>query len=189
MLDIPEKEVLEDPELISKGHGDMTFDDLMNELEGKEKQGEDIYEGLYDTESAIKVIKKYQPPKVSYDAELTFDGNRSSASDSGLRSMPDDDLVSLTGFSDQFSEEDSDKTLHASADMPTHSDSLSHSHDLGVLLSRIDQLEDNLSKKVSEEIKSSVSSLVADSLKDQLPSLLAEALKATLPQMVKASVS
>ena len=188
VLESAEKEVVKEAELTFKSHGDLSFDDLMNELEEKEKRGEDIYEGLYDTESDIKVIKKYQPSKVSHDAEITFEGHGSS-SDSGLRSMPDDDLVSLTGFSDQLSEEDSDKTLHASADMPTHSDSLSHSHELGVLLSRIDQLEDNLSKKVSEEIKSSVPSLVADSLKDQLPSLLAEALKVALPQMVKTSVS
>ncbi|GJW80190.1 hypothetical protein Tco_0873012 [Tanacetum coccineum] len=181
VLDNTEKEVLKEPELFSLGHKDLTFDDLMTELEVKEKRGEDIYEGLYDTESEIKVIKKFQPSKVAIDAELTYAGNGSST-DSGLISMPDDDLVSITGFSDHFSEADSDETLKASADMPTHSNSLSHSHELGVLLSRIDQLEDNMSKKVSEELKSyiiqqTVKSSVSEAIEEEIPHVNAQALK------------
>ena len=48
-----------EPVLISLGHGDLTFDELMKELEGKNQDAENIAEGLYDTESEIKVIKRF----------------------------------------------------------------------------------------------------------------------------------
>ncbi|GKC52423.1 hypothetical protein Tco_1075168, partial [Tanacetum coccineum] len=62
---------------------------------------------------------------------------------SGLRSMPDDDLASISGFklqdsTDHIFEEGTD-TLHASADKPTQLDPLGHLHaELGTLNIKID---------------------------------------------------
>ncbi|GJZ47715.1 hypothetical protein Tco_0601547 [Tanacetum coccineum] len=76
--------------------------------------------------------------------------------------MPDDDLASMTGFETQNSadhvSEVGIETLHASADKPARSDSLSHLHEELCLLH------------------------------NKLPGLLADALKDTLPQSIKASI-
>ncbi|GKD45985.1 hypothetical protein Tco_1270630 [Tanacetum coccineum] len=113
-------------------------------------------------------------------------------SDYGLKSMPDDDLASLSGFETSNSNDEasqSDETLHASADVPTQSDPLGYlQEELHTLNTKVDQLESNISKKVTDDIQSSVPSLVADALKAHFLALLSEALKTTLPQMLKDSI-
>nr|GEY21072.1 hypothetical protein [Tanacetum cinerariifolium] len=97
--------------------------------------------------------------------------SRDGDSDSRLRSMLDDDLVSLTGFetpdsADDDSKEGNDETFYAFDDMPAQSDPLGHLHEeLSILNNKIDQLESNITKEVTDDIKSFVRSIVADSLK------------------------
>ncbi|GKA66111.1 hypothetical protein Tco_0765919 [Tanacetum coccineum] len=108
--------------------------------------------------------------------------------------MPDDDLVSLTGFetpdsADNDSQEGTAKTFNAFVDMPAQSDPLGHLHEeLRTLNTKVDQLESSISKKVTGDIQSSVRSIVADTLKENLLGLLSKALKNTLPQMIKDSI-
>ncbi|GJX36478.1 hypothetical protein Tco_0248035 [Tanacetum coccineum] len=109
----------------------------------------------------------------------------------GLRSMPDDDLVSLTGFEtpdsdDNDSQEGTAKTFNASTDMPAQSDLFDHLlEELRTLSTKVDQLESSISKKVTDDIQSFMPSIVVDALKANLHGLLSEALKNTLPHMIK----
>ncbi|GJU12034.1 retrovirus-related pol polyprotein from transposon TNT 1-94 [Tanacetum coccineum] len=101
------------------------------------------------------------------------DNKERDAPDSGLISMPDDDLVSLTGFDSQaLTDHDSKEgtvTFHASANMTAQSDPFCHLHEeMGILNTKIDQLERRISKKVVEDMKSFIPTIVADTLKEQL---------------------
>nr|GEW42848.1 hypothetical protein [Tanacetum cinerariifolium] len=125
----------------------------------------------------------------------TQDAEEGDASESlvGLRSMPDDDLSFISGFESQESDdhvsEEDYKTLNTSADKPALSDPIGQLHaDLGILNTKIDQLEISISKKVAEDMKSSIPVIVADTLKEHLPGPLSDALKDTLPQLVKDSI-
>ncbi|GJS04498.1 hypothetical protein Tco_0321006 [Tanacetum coccineum] len=98
----------------------------------------------------------------------------SDKTDSGLQSMPDDDLASLSGFEAEDSEDE---------------DPLGHlQEELRTLNTKIDQLESNISKKVTDDIQSSVPSLVANALKAHLLDLISGALKNILPQLLKDSI-
>ncbi|GJV41504.1 hypothetical protein Tco_1419944 [Tanacetum coccineum] len=158
---------------------DVTFDQIMDEIDQKDK-----------------------PSQPDDDTQITFLGAepynqinlRDGDSDSGLRYMPDDDLVSLTGFetldsADDDSKEGTGDTFYASADMPAQSDPLGHLHEeMHILDNKIDQLESSITKKVTDDIHSFLPLIVVDSLKENLHGLLSEALKNTLPQLIKDSI-
>ncbi|GKC05893.1 hypothetical protein Tco_0997503 [Tanacetum coccineum] len=75
-----------------------------------------------------------------------------------------------------------DYNLNASVDVPALSDPLSHLRkELHILSTKVDQLELNISMKVSEDIKSSVPLIVADFIKSQLRGFLSKAFKECLP--------
>ncbi|GJS50922.1 hypothetical protein Tco_0624284 [Tanacetum coccineum] len=131
---------------------DVTFEQIMDEIDQQNKAAQEKPESPYDTESEIKVIKRFKPRQSDDDAQITFlsvepyDQTKSrddaSDSDSGLRSMPNDDLVSLTGFA-----------------TPAKSDPLGHLHDeLRTLKPKVVQLESSISKAMADEIKSSIPS-------------------------------
>ncbi|GJR09135.1 hypothetical protein Tco_0791787 [Tanacetum coccineum] len=101
------------------------------------------------------------------EIDQTSKKDDSDETDSGLQSMPDDDLASLSGFEAEDSDDE---------------DPLGHLHEeLRTLNTKVDQLESSISKKVTNDIQSSVPSIVDDALKANLPGLLSEALKNTLP--------
>ncbi|GJY15709.1 retrovirus-related pol polyprotein from transposon TNT 1-94 [Tanacetum coccineum] len=155
-----------------------------------EKSAQEIVESPYDTESEIKIIKSYQAATISgllfihqsssYDQEdhdvidITLkDAEEGDASESlsGLRSMPDDDLDSMTGFETQDSAdhvfEVGIETLHASADKPAQSDPLGHLYEeLCLLHNKVNQLESNITKHVSDFIQSTVPKIVTNTLKE-----------------------
>ncbi|GKB95498.1 hypothetical protein Tco_0981635 [Tanacetum coccineum] len=122
--------------------------------------------------------------------------------ESRLHSMPNDDLVSLTGFEaadlvDEESQSDHqdiannlyttsaggfDGNLNAFASVLAQSDPLGHLRDkLQTLNTKVDQIESSISNKVSKKTQSYVASLVSDALKAHLPSFLLKALKESLP--------
>nr|GEU40048.1 hypothetical protein [Tanacetum cinerariifolium] len=81
------------------------------------------------------------------------------------------------------------KTFNASTDMPAQSDLLGYLfEEMRTLSTKVDQLETNISKKVTNDIQSSMPSIVANFLKENLSGLLSKALKNTLPQMIKDSI-
>ncbi|GJZ32052.1 hypothetical protein Tco_0577488 [Tanacetum coccineum] len=169
---------------------------IMDEVDSKTQGAQENAESPYDTESEIKTIKSYQAATISgslfihqsysYDQNKDVEEGDASESLSSLRSMPDDDLAFNSGFetrdsADHVSEEGTD-TLHASAGKSAQSDPLGHLHaEMGILNTKIDQLESSISKKVAEDMKSSVPVIVANTLKAQLPGLLSDALKDTFP--------
>ncbi|GKA43908.1 retrovirus-related pol polyprotein from transposon TNT 1-94, partial [Tanacetum coccineum] len=148
---------------------DVIFDQIMDEIDQKDKVAEKP-ENPFDTESEIKIIKTFQPSQPDDDTQITFMGAepynqkylKDGDSDSGLCSMPNDDLVSLTGFetpdsADDDSKEGTGETLCASADMPAQSDPFGHLHEVICILdNKIDQLESSITKKVTDDIHSSV---------------------------------
>ncbi|GKA56847.1 hypothetical protein Tco_0755919 [Tanacetum coccineum] len=112
---------------------------------------------------------------------------------SGLTSMPDDDLASMTGFETQDSadhvSEECTETLHAFADKPAQSDPLGHLYEeLCLLHNKVNQLESSITKHVSNFIQAIVPVIVTNTLKEQLPGLLSDALKDTLPQLIKDTI-
>ncbi|GJU88534.1 hypothetical protein Tco_1300957 [Tanacetum coccineum] len=79
------------------------------------------------------------------------------------KSMPDDDLPSLSGFeiaNSQDEDSQSDDTLHASVDVPAKSDPLGYlQEELCTLSTKVDNLKSTITKKVSEDIQYSVPSI------------------------------
>ncbi|GJS72785.1 hypothetical protein Tco_0705626 [Tanacetum coccineum] len=152
---------------------DVTFNQIMDEIDQKNKAVEKL-KSPFDTESEIKVIKRFQPSQSDDDAQITFLGtepyNQTKSTNGDFESdlcfMLDDDLVSLTGFetfdsADDKSKEGTGETFYASADMPAQSDPLGHLHEeLRILNNKIDQLESSITKKVTDDIQSSVPSIV-----------------------------
>ncbi|GJY02028.1 reverse transcriptase domain-containing protein [Tanacetum coccineum] len=144
-------------------------------------------------ESGLESIE--DPSQLVVDAQINFLGvepynqtkSRDGDSDSRLHSMPDYDLVFMTGFetpnpADDDSKEGTGETFYAFADMTAQSDPLGHLYEeLCILNNKIDQLESSITKKVTYDIQSFVPSIFADSLKENLPGLLSEALENTLP--------
>ncbi|GJT28708.1 hypothetical protein Tco_0908983 [Tanacetum coccineum] len=103
-----------------KSIGDVTFDQIMNEINQKNKAAQEKLESLYDTE---------------------------------LRSMPDDDPISLPGFetpnsADNDSREGTVETFNASTNMPAQSNPLGHIHEeLCTLNTKVDQFESTYPRK------------------------------------------
>nr|GEW86438.1 hypothetical protein [Tanacetum cinerariifolium] len=139
-----------------KSMRDVTFEQLIDEVDKQNQDAQEKTDSSFDTESKIKIIKSFKV--VNQDIEVH--SANTEETDSGLCFMPDDDIV--PALSDPFS--------HLQGDM--------HS-----LNTKVDQLESSISKSVADEIKSSIPSCVVDAIKEQLPGLITQALKACLPQI------
>ncbi|GJV04137.1 hypothetical protein Tco_1337706 [Tanacetum coccineum] len=129
-----------------------------------------------------------EPSYFKYDqSKSTMHGD--SDSGSGLRSMPDDNLASLTGFEtpdsfDDESKEGTTETFNAFADMPALSDTIGHlNEELRIVNTKIDQLESSVTKKVTDDIQSFMPSIVEDSLKENLPESIEEKLPVCAAQV------
>nr|GEZ20709.1 hypothetical protein [Tanacetum cinerariifolium] len=117
------------------------------------------------------------------------DDKERDASDSNLRSMPSDDLASLTDFETPDSDDetsisvtkehsadnlnvtsDGDVALpYAFAGVSALSDPFGRlQRELTTIYSKVDQMESQFTKRVSDELKSYVPSLIANTLKEQL---------------------
>ncbi|GKC84570.1 hypothetical protein Tco_1140287 [Tanacetum coccineum] len=155
--------------------GDVTFEQIMDEYDQTNKAAQEVPESPYDTESEIKIIKRFQICQADADAQITFLGSEpydmeidqtskkddSDETDFGLQSMPDDDLASLSGFQAEDSDDEA------------QSDPLGHLHEeLRTLNTKVDQLKSSISKKVTDDIQSFVPSIIDDALKANLPEKL-----------------
>ncbi|GJY86334.1 putative reverse transcriptase domain-containing protein [Tanacetum coccineum] len=102
--------------------GDVTFEQLIDEFDQQNMAAQEKPESLYDTESKIKVIKRFQLSQPDDDAQITF---------LGFETLEAANNDSQTGTADNF---------NASADMPAQSDSLGHLHEeLRTLNTKVDQ--------------------------------------------------
>ncbi|GJX13265.1 hypothetical protein Tco_0205023 [Tanacetum coccineum] len=166
---------------------------MVEEDDGVHSMKEPTFEQLINEVDKLKDAAK---EKLENDnvIDITPKGNEErEASEFGLCSMPDDDLVSLTGFNSQASidhnSEEGTTTFHAFADMTTQSDPLGHLHEeLGILNTKIDQLESSISKKVVEDMKSfiqdSIKSSVSESIAEELPQVDAQIQKNLQAQLL-----
>ncbi|GJZ59361.1 hypothetical protein Tco_0615177 [Tanacetum coccineum] len=170
---------------------EVTFKQIIDEVDSNTHGAQENTASPYDTESEIKIIKSYQVATISgslfihrsssYDQDKDAEEGDASGSLYGLRSIPDDDLASISGFETQDSADHVSKegteTLHASADKPAQSNPLGHLHaELGILNIKIDQLESSISKKVDEDMKASL-------IKDSIKSSVSESISEELPQV------
>ncbi|GKC60487.1 hypothetical protein Tco_1088085 [Tanacetum coccineum] len=141
---------------------DVTFDQIMDEIDQKNKDAEKV-ESPYDTKSKIIIIKSFQATTV-FGSLLIHQGSQRSASD-------DLDAIDITPKGDKEVDVSDSRlctaeTFHASADKPTQSNPLCHLHEeLCTLNMKVNQLESSITKQVIDAIHSSVPSLVADTLK------------------------
>ncbi|GJV43008.1 hypothetical protein Tco_1427544 [Tanacetum coccineum] len=167
-----------------------------------ESLNQTVDESPFDTESEIRVVKRFKP--ATDDEESLFTSKESDTKeDSELASIPDDEIGSPSAFQtsdtkeslsepklSKSKEKDADNVLdkladlQASADKP--SDSISHiKEEITSLSTKIGQMESNITNKVSEEIHSFVPVLITEALKQELSGLLTDALKTTLPALLK----
>ncbi|GJU44677.1 hypothetical protein Tco_1201943, partial [Tanacetum coccineum] len=121
---------------------EVTFERIMDEVDSKAHGAQENVESPYDTESKIKIIKSYQAATISgslfihqnssYDQEKDVEEGDASESLFGLRSMPNDDLASISGFKTQDSADHVSKegidTLHTFANNSSQSDPVGHLH-------------------------------------------------------------
>ncbi|GJX84307.1 hypothetical protein Tco_0335081 [Tanacetum coccineum] len=128
--------------------GGVTFKQIIDEIDQQNQTTQEKPKSPYDTESDIKIIKRFQPSQPDNDAQITF-------------WVPNHIIKQSQGM------EGTSETFYAFADMPAQSNPLGHLHEeLRILNTKIDQLESNITKKLTDHIQSSMSSIVADSLKE-----------------------
>nr|GEX48037.1 hypothetical protein [Tanacetum cinerariifolium] len=161
----------DDHELTSIGHA--TFEEL----------NEPVEESSYDTESEIKIIKRFRPLINDKEPELS-----ATEEDSRLASIPDDEVRSLFG-SETSAADDNNTELNASADKPSLSDPLGHlQSDISNLNMKVDQLESSVSKLITKKLEETVPDLVAETIKATFPELISESLKTKMPPRISESV-
>ncbi|GKC90541.1 hypothetical protein Tco_1151190 [Tanacetum coccineum] len=205
---VQENIVTEDEHIADEQHDDTEFVDSgilsMGDV-SLESLNKATNESPYDTESEIKFVKRFKP--VPNDEEPLFKSVSNKESDtkedSELASILDDEVRSPSAFQTSESEEDSQSEpllskskerdadyildeindLQASADKPT--DTTSHLQaEITSLSTKVNQMESNITKKVSEEIQTSVPTLITKALKQQLPGML-KCFEANLSTLVK----
>nr|GEW75275.1 retrovirus-related Pol polyprotein from transposon TNT 1-94 [Tanacetum cinerariifolium] len=178
------KNIMEEEDAMVHSIKEPNFEQLMDEVD-KLKEGSQ--RSILD-DNVIDITHKYDEER--------------DVSDFDLRSMPSDDLSSLTGFEapssvtkEHFADNlnatsYSDVALpYAFACVSALFDPLGHlQRELTTISSKIDQLESQVTKCIFDELKSSVPSLVTNTLKEQLPGLLLDALKDTFPHLIKDSI-
>ncbi|GKA07375.1 retrovirus-related pol polyprotein from transposon TNT 1-94 [Tanacetum coccineum] len=97
--------------------GDVPFEQLMDEYDQKQSTIQEMHECPYDTESKIKVVKRFQPHQTNDEDQITFlgpiydelDQRVEKPTDSNLHSMLDDEVESISGFEAADSNEEGTK--------------------------------------------------------------------------------
>ncbi|GKB49623.1 hypothetical protein Tco_0900376 [Tanacetum coccineum] len=121
--------------------------------------------------------------------------------DSDLALIPDDEVGSPSTFQTLKTDEDYlsepllskseerdvdhvlDEIVYLQASPDKPSDTLSHlQEEITSRSTKVDQMESNITRKVSEEIQSSIPALITEALKQQLPGILIDSLNSTLPK-------
>ncbi|GJW25711.1 hypothetical protein Tco_0039522, partial [Tanacetum coccineum] len=154
---------------------------LLDEVDKKKLAIQHAQESPFDTKSEILFVKSFQASQIAKYAEVTLMRSgpmdmdaQTVDSEFKLKSMPDDDLQSLSGLKTSVSDSSHDVS---------HSE---HTSWEKTASAKFQCLSGHLDH-VCEE--SSVPDLICHSLKAQLPGLLSDALKNYLPQLLKESLT
>ncbi|GKA10662.1 hypothetical protein Tco_0690095 [Tanacetum coccineum] len=90
--------------------------------------------------------------------------------ESEIKSMPEDEIVSVSGFKTTQTEDDDTQSQHREE------------------LSKVEHIESSLAQQVADKIEDSMPRLVADAFEERVPNLVADTLKNILPQIITDSV-
>ncbi|GJS66067.1 hypothetical protein Tco_0680631 [Tanacetum coccineum] len=199
----------------------MTFDELYGNDANR-----DAEESPFDTESEIRFIGKVDPKLNDNDSQFNIKNDQGAGftlmdqemtkADSDLESMPDDEIVFVSGFEEADSDDSEnaeeismadeatadnminefvdvansqDANPNVSAAKAIASDLLGHlQDDITSLASKVNNLESSLSKQVADKNNDLVPRMVADVFEERIPDLLADTLKNILPKLLKDSV-
>nr|GEV18935.1 kinesin-like protein KIN-14C [Tanacetum cinerariifolium] len=173
-----------------------TFEQLMDEVDKLKEAAQEKPESPYDTESEIKVVKSFLTRQTSdIQDQIMHDSEEKVSiqqdSDSDLKSIPDDDLRSIS----EFEAGDSDDTHNlkvsrsehisqdenASAERLSVPDHLDHIYEeVSSLHSKLKDMQSSIVQQVSTEIESSLPALITTALTEQLLGLLLSTLKECL---------
>ncbi|GJU49093.1 hypothetical protein Tco_1218648 [Tanacetum coccineum] len=172
-------------------------------LDEVHKAAQETPESPYDTESEIKVVKSFFTIHLSEVQDQTMNDYEESACiqedfDSDLRSMPNDDLRSVSRFEaakfDDTNNNEVSHSAHTSHDIafaerlsiPDHLDHICEK--VSYLHSRLGNMEYSIVQTVSDEIKSSLLAMITNALKEQLLRILSATLKDFLSLIVNKSL-
>ncbi|GKC24340.1 hypothetical protein Tco_1026490, partial [Tanacetum coccineum] len=154
---------------------------LLDEVDKKKLAIQHAQESPFDTKSEILFVKSFQASQIAKYAEVTLMRSgpmdmdaQTVDSEFKLKSMPDDDLQSLSGLKTSVSDSSHDVS---------HSEHTSWEKTASAKFQCLSGYLDH----VCEE--SSMPDLICHSLKAQLPGLLSDALKNYLPQLLKESLT
>ncbi|GKB15728.1 hypothetical protein Tco_0849651 [Tanacetum coccineum] len=168
----------------------------------------DTNENLYDTESKIKIVKRFKPtindeesPFTSVTKEFSVIGEASdlesmsgdkigSVSTSETIGSLEDDIHSPQIKLSKSKERDVDEILaeladlNASADKPSLSDHLGNlCKEVNHLTTKVQNLESSLLQQMTVKLEEIVPSLVAKTLKKNMPDIISERLKSAISQI------
>ncbi|GJR15009.1 hypothetical protein Tco_0797661 [Tanacetum coccineum] len=206
------KKLLKKLNLIEAVHSDLhSIGDVP--LESLTKPADD---NPYDTESEIKVIKKFkQLEDYDMDAELNMSKDPKPSNnlqdESDLESMPGDEIGSVSESENLESDEDDTHSqnvelskseerdannlideladMNAFTDKPSLIDSLGQlQNEISNLNSKVQNLESSITKQVTDKLEELVPSLVATTLKETLLELISKSLKTAIPQITAETV-
>ncbi|GKC56088.1 hypothetical protein Tco_1083686 [Tanacetum coccineum] len=144
--------------------GDVTFEQIMNEYDQKNKAAQEVSESPYDKEFEIKIIKSFQPSQPADEDHIIFLGSEPinmesfEAADSGDEGSQSDhqDNLSKEGTAENLPETSAggaDETLNASANVPAQ-------------LEPLEQLP-NFDKQIEQTLKAQLPKLVVKPINKQ----------------------
>ncbi|GJW77947.1 retrovirus-related pol polyprotein from transposon TNT 1-94 [Tanacetum coccineum] len=144
-------------------HGDVTFEQLIDEYDKKHSATAEESESPYDTESEIKRVEEL--------------------ADSDLHLMPNDESEEATA----------DNILDELTDFKASADTLSYpfghlQKEINNLHSRFLDFESTISKQVTDKLEESVPRMVADAFEERMLELLADTPKNILPKIAKDAI-
>ncbi|GKB66091.1 hypothetical protein Tco_0927503 [Tanacetum coccineum] len=170
-------------------------------------------ESLYDTESEIKIVKRFKPTIEDEEPLFTSVNKEHSdmEEDSDLASMPNDEVTSVSDLETSETKEDDNlyqptklskseerdadnvidelTELKASADKQSLSDPLSPlRNELSHLTTKVQNIESSISKQVTDKLEETVPKLVVETLKETLPELISESLNKDLKKKLGVSI-
>ncbi|GKA95362.1 hypothetical protein Tco_0817400 [Tanacetum coccineum] len=165
-------------------------------------------DSIYDTESEIKIVKRFKPTINDEEPLVTkvTEEHPIMEEESDLESMPGDEIGSVSTSDTYGSEEDdthsqhvelskseerdADKLLEELADMNASADKPSLyvqldnlNKEVRQLTTKVQCLESSFLQQMTNKLEEIVPSLVAESLKKNLPELISKSLKNAIPQI------
>ncbi|GJZ16865.1 hypothetical protein Tco_0552988 [Tanacetum coccineum] len=156
----------------------------------------------YDTESEIKIVKRFKPTIDDEESLFTSVTKEHSVigDESDLESMPMDEIGSVSAFETFKSKEDDTDSQHIELseerdanklleEQPSLSNSFGNlCKEVSNLTTKVQNLKSSLIKQMTDKLEEIVPSLVAETLKENLPKIISESLKIAILQIIAESV-